>query len=1269
MPKKHNKSTSLRLLGGWQLDVGEQPASELNYEKGRALLAYLAIEKRQHARATLGEMLWPGSTASRANLRQVLSNLRAVLNDSDNVAVPYLLVERDTLRINPNGLLRLDVADFIGASPNKPGHAEMERRAGLYRGEFMAGFSLPDCPDFEDWLQIQRESLHLHAVSMLEQLANGFEQDSDYGKAIQFATRQAALDPWNEDAHRRVMSYYAANGQTSAAIAQYETCCRLLKGELGVLPDEATRHLAERIRAGEFQRRPTAPVEVPPLQTLRQFRAERRQVSVLYCELTLAAVDDPDEEIALLRKPQARCVEIIQHFSGHVVQSHGGSLLAYFGYPDADENEARHAVEAALAATREAAGDIEIRAGVHTGLIITGSDSTRPDTAGKASRLAIQCCQCAAPDAVAISADTRCIVAGYFDCISQSVQSLPRSTPPLEFFNVTGESGARTRLDAAAQLTRLVGREAEIARLLDLWEEATQGKRQMLLIQGEAGIGKSRLLLTLKERLADTPHILRELRCFQEHSQSPFHPLIVMLGAVFGFAHDDTPEAKLTRLERYLNAHYPASARDYVPLLARMFSLPLGAHYPAPGLSPQKLKERIATTLLDMLQALAAKRPTLFIVEDLHWIDPSTLELLTQLVDHLSGGAILLLLTARPEFVPLWEKTTGLSLTLNPLVDSDVTKMIAFLGEHIPPETIERIVQRADGVPLFVEEMVKLANQDSQAGIPTTLLDLLAARMNNLGEAKYTAQLAATLGREFDLNWLRKISPRDAAALAHDLGALQDAGLIFAVSETVCQFNHALIQEAAYQALPRVDRETAHRRVAHVLQSEFPDVVATRPELLAQHLFAGGDTLPAIACWIKAGQRAARNSANLAAVGQFNAGLKLLLTLPENQERDRTEFKMLVSLCPVLYAAKGYGSEEAARASARLADLNGRVGDSPELFMAKWALMVSTVASVGSRGIPDAAKQLLNMARDDTLKMIAAHSLAAIASFWLGEFESTRAHDEQALALYRPDQRQMLLEQFGSDLSIHCASYLSCALYFLGFADQAQCLSRQMLLQAREMDHPHNLAQALNFASLLQRWLNRPDAALALSAEAIAIGRQHDLSLWLACGLMIHGWALVRLGQSERGLAELQSCVAGMRVGMGGISVVVASSAIEAQVYLNRHDEALRLIAEAQADEANTGDGHFSAELHRLKGECLRALSPLSTAEAEACFAQALAISRKQQAKSMELRAATSMARLWRQQDKHEDARCILEGIYSWFTEGFDTHDLQEATADVQRRF
>lgn len=1272
----------LKFLGGFDARLNGLPVAGFYYNKMRALLAYLAVEREQdHNREALAELLWGGNdpTAARGNLRRTLSNLRRAL-ESPTGAVMFS-TSKHTLRFIPNAYV--DVQDFIkqdftrqAPSPENRGadHPDEERLIALYRGEFLAGLSLPDSPGFEDWLQIRREALHRRALALLERSANRHEQMGDYGKALQFALRYIELEPWCEEAHRRVMRLYALNDQIGAAIVQYETCRRLLKKELGVLPSEETRQLAERIRKGELRRGSGEPVPVSTGHvstgstrtasiTAPPPHAERRQVTVLYCELALAGIDDPDEAMEQLRAPQARCVEIIRQFSGHIVQALGGGLLAYFGYPQAHEDAARHAVQAALAVTREAAPGIEIRVGVHTGLILTGGDASMPDTVGKTSRLAVLLRQSVAPNEVAISQETRRMVGGYFDCLSLGVQPLPE-TRPLEIFKVLRESGARTRLDAAARLTPLTGRQAEIATLMGLWEKAVQGVRPVVLIQGEAGIGKSRLLLALKERLAGQPHAIRELRCFPEFSQSPFHPLIAMLEAVFGFAPGDAPEARFAKLASYLEAHYilaPAAIRDAVPLLAQLLSLPLAEHYPASGLSPQKQKERIGAILLDRLQSLAGKQPTLLIVEDLHWVDPSTLELLTRLVEQTGGGAVLVALTARPEFVPPWKDGIKQTLTLGPLIGADVAQMLAALSEGISATTLRLIMERADGVPLFIEEMAKIATLDGPARIPTTLLDLLAARIDHLGEAKTTAQLASTLGREFDLNLLRQVSPHDPAALAQDLDALQDAGLILTMSENTRQFKHALIQEAAYQSQSRTARQAAHLRVAQILQSDFPDVVAIRPELIAQHFSSCGEIRQSIAYWIKAGQRAARNSANLAAIGHYNSGLKLLMALPESHDRDNTEFKMLVSLCPILYAAKGYGSEDAARASARIAVLDGLVGDSPELFQAKWALVINSLTRIGARGVPEAAIQMLKMAQDDAPKKMAAHSLAATASFWLGDFESARAHDEQALALYHPDQRQQMQKQFGADLSINCMSYLIRALYFLGFQDQAQRECRRMLEQAREMDHPHSLAQALFFAAVLQRRLKQPEKVLSLSAEAITIARQHDLSLWLATGEMAHGWALVMLGRQEEGIAEIKSSIAGMRVALRGISVIFLSSLAEAYVHLERYDEALDLLAETLADAEKIGDNHFLAELHRLEGCCLLGLSPANAAQAESCFAQALAISRKQCAKSLELRAATSMARLWQRQGKQEDARRLLGEVYNWFTEGFDTLDLREA--------
>jgi len=443
---------------------------------------------------------------------------------------------------------------------------------------------------------------------------------------------------------------------------------------------------------------------------------------------------------------------------------HGGGLLAYFGYPQANEDAARRAVQAAMAITCEAVNGIEIRISVHTGIVITDGESAMPDMAGKTSKVAIQLCQSAARNEVTISQDTHGIVSGYFDCISLGVQHLSRLAQPVELFKVLRESGARTRLDAAtAQLTPLVGRKSEITQLMRLWAKAVQGKHQIVLIQGEAGLGKSRLLHTLKERLSGQQHAIRELRCFPEFSQSPFHPLIATLEIIFGFAHGDTPEVKSAKLAHYLEAHYPLSVQDAVPLLTNLLSLPLSAPYQShAGLSPQQQKEQTIAMLLDLLHALAWQQPVLFIAEDLHWIDPSTLELLKLFTERRGQGPVLAVFTARPEFDPPWSESLETTLPLTPLIGDEVAQMITSINQEIPPTILRLIVERADGVPLFAEEIAKLATQEKHAsippGIPATLHDLLAARMDKLGKAKYTAQLAATIGREFGLDLLRSVS-------------------------------------------------------------------------------------------------------------------------------------------------------------------------------------------------------------------------------------------------------------------------------------------------------------------------------------------------------------------------------------------------------------------------------------------------------------------------------------------------------------------------------
>lgn len=665
----HNLEISL--LGGFDARLNGRSVAGVSYNKMRALLAYLAVEwEKDHHREFLAELFWGGNdpVTARGNLRRTLSDLRRVLESPSGKIL--FSTSKHTIRFIP--CIPVDAINFIREIPDSPGdpgaaQRHEEKIIGLYRGAFLAGLSLPDNPDFEDWLQMQREALHRHALALLQQLSNHYAQLCDYGRAVQFALRHTDLEPWDEDAHCRVMRFYALGGQHSAAIGQYDICRRLLKSELGVSPSAKTRHLAECIRNGELRLRSADAVKAPPLQIVQQPPAERRQVTVMYCELTLDTIDDPDEAMTLLDAPQSRCAEIIRRFSGYIVQTHGGALLAYFGYPQAQEDAARRAVQAALAVTREAGHDTGIRAFVHSGLVIAGGESYMPDTVGKTSRLAIQLGHGTARDGVAISQSTHGIVAGYFDCISLGVQSLAGVSRPLEVFKVVGESGARSRLDAAARLTPLAGRQAEIAELMALWGKAAQGARQIALIQGEAGMGKSRLLHSLKERLAGQPCAIRELRCFREHCQSPFYPLIAMLESVFGFEHHDNAETKFGKMVAHLEAHDAESAPKAVLLLTRLLSLPVEGEGRASGFSPQKQKERTSAILLAMLRALAVQQPVLLIVEDLHWIDPSTLELLTLLVERTEREFFFAVFTARPEFVPPWKPSLQSMLALAPL--------------------------------------------------------------------------------------------------------------------------------------------------------------------------------------------------------------------------------------------------------------------------------------------------------------------------------------------------------------------------------------------------------------------------------------------------------------------------------------------------------------------------------------------------------------------------------------------------------------------------
>lgn len=1259
----------LRLLGGFALER-DGVACKVAYEKGRGLLAYLALEAgRPQQRTALAAMLWPdlAHDAALSNLRLVLHNLRQALASPGSDA-SALHIDRENVRLDPLPALGIDTLDFFvpdPVCPSPPGIAvctpclaHMEVVAGLYRGEFMAGFALPDCPDFEAWLQVRREAAHMRVLTLLARLADCHERMGAYAQSLPFALRFLELEPWNEDGLRRAMRLYALNGQQAAALAQCETSCRSLKRDLGIAPSEETRALEARIREGELSPTTRRRSDTPPQADTPLPIAEKRQVSVLYCELTPVDSDDPDESLSLIAAPQACCSEIIRSHSGFQVQIRGGSLLAYFGYPQASENAARLAVEAALAVSRTRFPGLEVRTAVHTGLVICG-DLQIPDTIGATSGLAIRLRQLAESGEVAISGATQALVAGYFNCTRLGVQQPPGTKRPLEAFRVDGESGATSRLEASGALTPLVGRKHEIAALLTMWQSARNGRRRIALLRGEAGIGKSRLIHTLKGALSGEACIVRELHCLPEHSRSPFYPLTALFGSTLGFTVDDTPEARFDKLAAYVEHNYGNVNPDTVPLLAAMLSLPLRAPYRTSASSPQQQREKLLRIVLERLFALAARQPVLLVVEDLHWADPSTIELLQMFVMREHAAPMLVLLTARPGFVPPWREALADTITLGALDKADTTALIAAVAPRIGSATAGRIVERADGIPLFAEELARQSAASDLSAIPSSLQDLLATRLDGMGKARVAAQAAACIGREFTLDMLQRISPFDEAVLGRFLVQLQTAGLVSEESGNRYHFRHALLCDAAYQSQTRTEREARHRHIAEALKAAGGDV---RPELLAQHRAAAGEIREAIACWIAAGKLAARHSASEEAIMHFRSGLALIEALPHTAERVRLELDLQVGLGASACAAQGYASAEGAEAYARAITLCSKHESGPEMFRALWGLWGSASSRSGYADALILARRLLDISQrsGDPMQGQQAHFAMGNTLYWQGQFSEARQHLDRVGATYLPDYHQGHVAEFGEDAGITSAAYASWVLWFLGYPDQALESSARAVTLARQLGHPYSLAYALTFATILHCRMRQPERALALGDETLNLATEHGFPLWQIGATLSCGWALVMQNHAE-GIESLRLCVEATRAAMGGVTLIVLEPLADANAFLGLFDQALKVCDEALAVGKSIGDHQTEAELHRLRGEALLGIRNPRMDEATACFEKALSISRKQKAKSLELRAAMSLSRLWSGEGKQEEARRLLADVYGGFTEGFATPDLRSA--------
>ena len=1036
--------------------------------------------------------------------------------------------------------------------------------------------------------------------------------------------------------------------------------------------------------------------------------AERRQLTVMFCDLVdstvLSAQLDPEDLRDVIQAYQKTAAGVIQRYEGHIAQYLGDGLLVYFGWPQAHEDDAQRGVHAGLGIVeaitttlnprldKDIGVRLAVRIGMHTGPVVIGEigGGGRHErlALGETTNIASRLEGLAQPNTVVIS-DTTCrLVAGYFACDDRGLHGLKGVATPVQTYQALQATGVQGRLDVAIShgLTPLVGRESEVSLLLERWQQVQDGQGQVILLSGEAGIGKSRLVQVLKDHVAEEPHTQLDCRSSPYYQNTALYPITDLLQRTLQWQQGDTPEEKLVKLEQMLG-RYRFPLVETVPLFAALLSLPIpGDRYPPLALSPQQQRQKTLESIVGMLLELSESQPMLFILEDLHWIDPSTLELLGLLIEQVPTASVCVLLICRPEYQPSWIHRSYLTeITVNRLSHHQVEQMATHVasGKTLPPEVIAQLMERTDGVPLYVEEMTKALLESGHLkavdghyeltgtlpalAIPATLHDSLMARLDRLVTAKGIVQLGATIGRQFSYALLHATSQLDEPILQRELGRLGAAELVYqrgVPPQATYTFKHALIQEAAYQSLLKRTRQQYHQQIAQVLEAQFPETAETQPELLAHHYTEAGQNDAAIGYWQRAGQHAIQNSAHMEAINHLRQGLAVLRTLPDTPERLQQELDLQVALGPALIATQGNAALEVEHAYARARELCQQVGNTPQLFPVLRGLMLYYANRGDLETAYQLGEQLLRLAHSqpDPAPRMLAHYMMGMAFLTGGEPALAQSHHTQALAIYIPLAHRALALRYAFDLAVGSHTFLAWDFWFLGYPDRAIQHSQTALTWAHEVIHPPSLAHALYFTSALHQFRREAPATQAQAAVLMTLATEQGFALRLAQGTVIHGWALAMQGQVEAGIAQMRQGLSAARTTGDNVYVLYFLGLLAEAYGKGGHPEAgLNALAEVASVMATSEARWYQAELYRLKGALLLKQVVANSSQAEACFHQALDIARQQQAKSWELRAATSLARLWQSQGKHQEAYGLLAPVYGWFTEGFDTADLQDA--------
>lgn len=1034
---------------------------------------------------------------------------------------------------------------------------------------------------------------------------------------------------------------------------------------------------------------------------------ERRHMTFMFCDLVgsteLSQAIDPEDLRDIVGAYREAAATAVGLYEGTTAQYYGDGILVYFGFPIAHEDDGRRAVQAALQIIESVialnarlphtgTGALAVRIGIHTGLAVVGdvggANRTERLAMGDTPNLAARVQGLARPNSVVISAATHRLVSDFFRVESLGAQTLKGVNEPMEAWVVLGASGAhdRTARSTSQRLTAYVGRETVLAPLNAAWRSAVSGQGRLVSLTGEAGVGKSRLLRVFREGLAAEPHHAIECFCSPYHANSALYPITEMLRARLRLNDEPDPRVKL----EHLRAHLLESRADTdgaLPLLAQLLGIPPDAGYSPLALHPLTQKQRTLEILLALLVAPAERRPTLIVIEDAHWVDPTTLELVTALIERLPNSRILVLLSARPSFKPPWPpKDSLLALAVTDLSPADTEALISNLtgGKRLPKDVLTMLVQKSDGNPLFVEEMTRMLleagwlKEDAGAyvltgpmpdtSVPTRLQDLLRARLDRMEpEARMVMQLGSVVGRDFSYELLAEVLPSESSTIRKGLQQLLDAGLVFATGSGFT-IKHELIKDVAYDSLLKRTRQQYHERLALALEGAFAINAQGHPERIAQHWSRAGQPDKAVPYWLQAGQKAVASSAVEEATSHLRHALEQLETLPVSADRDRLELDVLSTLGTALTIQKGWAAPEVAEAYSRAHALSDRVSDSPSLFWVLWGLWAFYLVKGDQHQGLQFAERMMQFAQargDESLVLESEFSLG-LSHYYMGRLSTAREHLDRAVANYVPERHHANAFLSCQDVGVTSRSVAAMVRYLQGDTEQAIAASVDAVRLANELKHPFSQAYALGCAAWFHSYRREPGEMSARAAETMALSQAQALGWWLLWGMIFAGRGQADAGQTEAGVKQMEDALAMYRgVGSGMVVPYFLIQLADAHAMRGEFDRALGRLSDARHMASTGGEAFASAEIDRLEGEVLwqraiaggdNAIGAADAATVELLFQRALDTARRQGARLFELRAATGLARLGAR-----DAHRILQDAVNGMPEQTDTQDLAAA--------